>query len=83
MRIPEVRKELTAISERLLVLVEELKRRPAIRKAPVKSAKMTPALEKRIRAYARRWKQASYHEIASALKVNIGRVSTALRGFRR
>ena len=90
---PEVRAEMAAIaaklarsrpamSQRLLELVEELKRRPPSRKAAPTSRPMTPTLAKQIRAYAMLHPTYSMHRIAQHHRVNMARVSEALNGKR-
>jgi len=81
--IPEIRDELAAISARLLEIVEELKRRPAIRKSSVKSRAVTPHLNRLIRRYAAAHPDASYEEMAQIHGVNTGRISEAIRGRRK
>jgi len=67
----------------LLAMVEELRRRPALRKAEPSSQSMTPALKRRIRIYAMTHDEMSFQEIAVHFNVNAGRVSEALNGQRK
>lgn len=87
MRIPEVRKELRLLAiqlnePRLSELANELTRRPYVRKARVKSAKMTDAMEISIKAFAARQRHLSFVEIAQYYNINPGRVSETLAGKR-
>ena len=87
MTIPEVRKELRLLaiqlkSPRLNELASELTRRPYVRKAVVKSAKVTDSMETSIKAFADRNKHLSFVEIAQYYNVNPGRVSEVLAGKR-
>lgn len=83
MRIPEIRKELGEIAERLAVLTKELERRPAKTRAPATSAPMTHHIAIAIRAFKRAHPDASHVEIGKRYGVNPGRVSEALRGKRK
>lgn len=87
MTIPEVRAELRRLAlqmqePRLNELANELTRRPYVRKAVVKSAKMTDIMETSIKAFADRQKHLSFVEIASYYNINPGRVSEVLSGKR-
>lgn len=96
MTIPEVRDALMAISNSLAIkgnctdeaqgirkLVLELKRRTAIKVARAKAQPMTPLLKQSIRAYATAHPEMSHREIGRVFNVDGGRVSEALRGFRK
>jgi hypothetical protein len=88
MRIPEIREELNSLADhygiaRLRELAGELTRRSPGSRAPVKSRPMTPALRDAIRAYKRANPDAPQQKIADVFNVNPGRVSEALRGFRK
>ena len=87
MKIPEVRKELRLLAiqlnePRLNELANELTRRPYVRKAVVKSPKMTKEMETSIKAFADRQRHLSFVEIARYYNINPGRVSEALAGKR-
>lgn len=90
MKIPEIREELlilsaelAALSARMEALVEEMKRRPLIKRAAVTSVPFTPALAAQIRAYATANPSLSQTSIGFKFNVNPGRVSQALRGLRK
>jgi hypothetical protein len=95
MTIPECRDALLAIANSLAIkgladearglrlIVNEMTRRPAIRKTVPKSMPMTPDVRDAIRAYARAHPDASNQEIGNVFQVNTGRVSESLAGFRR
>ncbi|HYW90046.1 MAG TPA: hypothetical protein VFB50_19895 [Chloroflexota bacterium] len=96
MTIPEVRRAFLAIANSLAikgncndevrgirVLVEEMKRRPAVRQAPVKAQPATPAMYDRIRAFAKEHPDMPNRDIGRVFGVDGGRVSEALAGFRR
>jgi len=94
MLIPEIRKKLSLIADHIeehsplsakeiRECVEELKRRPAERKAPVTSEPMSQVKASEIRAIARKFPMASQAWIAERCNVNAGRVSEALRGKRK
>lgn len=57
-----------------------LTRDKPIRKAPPKSARLTPKLKAEIRAYAKMFPKKPIHEIAIRFEVNPGRVSEVLNG---
>lgn len=87
MKIPEVRAELRLLAiqlqaPRLNELADELIRRPYVRKARVKSAKVTEGMEASIRAFADRQRHLSFVEIAQYYNINPGRVSEVLAGKR-
>ena len=52
------------------------------RKAPVKSRKITEGLRQSVKQYASTHSTLSYHEIATAFNINIGRVSEILRDIK-
>jgi hypothetical protein len=90
MRIPEIQdrlRELASIFEtshrEVCWLVDELSRRPAVRRAPRTSEPMTPELKAKIRAYAHANPRLGYMEIAAVFNVSLGRVSEAIRGKRK
>lgn len=90
MTLPECRKALTKITLRLpdplkaevLDIVEQMKRRPAVRKTSAKSQPITPELRENILRYAARNPNASQGEMGAVFGVNSGRVSEAMAGFR-
>ena len=97
MRIPEVRKSLSALADdlragkspesiarKLDILVTELWRRKPVHR-PVKAIRtpITPELKKTIRAFAREHKAMDLQELGNHFNVNPGRVSEILAGFRR
>lgn len=94
MRIPEIRGALIDISyqvgtydgtlaRQIRYLANATKRRSPIRRARVKKPKLTWQMKRRIIKYAARHPDASYLEISHALDINTGRISEALRGFRK
>lgn len=88
MKIPEIRERLEQIGQahgiqELLYLASELSRRPAKKRAPVRSKPMTPELRQQIRDYAFSNPDKAQQQIAELFGVNIGRVSEATRGFRQ
>ena len=88
MRVPEVADRLRALSSEtgnaeLAALADHLRRRRPVRRADPVSAKMTDELRDGIRAYAKDNPTLTYAAIAGVFRVNIGRVSEALAGFRR
>ena len=66
------------LNEKLDVIEARLRRRSPTRRAPRTSARMTPALAASIRLMAEKHADMPMHEIAAALKVNVGRVSEVL-----
>ncbi len=81
--IPEIRERLFELSEKhqlpeLSQLAKEMYRNSPVKRAPVKSPKMTPVLATKIRSYASKHPVMHQNEIASKFKVNPGRVSEAL-----
>ena len=68
-------------------LIEEaltlLWRVPPVRKAAPTSRKMTPKLGEEIRTYASKNPKAAFQDIADKFDVNPGRVSEAMRKWRR
>ena len=88
MRLPEVQeelllitKELGSLSRRLKKLSNEISRRPPLKRGPVVSARMTPAIKNTIIAMFDRGH--SQTEIARDLNINAARVSETLRGHRK
>jgi hypothetical protein len=72
-----------AIALEIDTLVLELYRRPPVRPITrVRSRRMTPALAKRIRAYAWAHTDQSIQQIADKFRVNTARVSEAVTGKR-
>lgn len=68
------------LNEKLDVIEARLRRRSPTRRAKVTSARMTVVLRQRIRDMAEANPEMPMHEIAAALKVNVGRVSEVLAG---
>jgi hypothetical protein len=93
MTIPEIREELFEIADciqesepeaaaKIRMLAEETKRRPAVRKTPVRSAKFDADMRSKIKERARFLPGASEVELAREFNVNPGRISEALAGVR-
>lgn len=81
--IPEIRVRLLELSEahdipELAELVDEMYRQSPIRRAPVTSKTLTPALAAEIRRYARQNPSMSQQDIANNFTVNPGRVSDSM-----
>lgn len=74
-KLREMRRE---INETLDLVEARLRRRSPTRRAKITSARMTPALAAEIRAMAAANPEMAMHEIAQAVKVNVGRVSEVL-----
>lgn len=88
MRIPEIAERLRDLAaERgipeLTGLADELRRRPAGRRAPAKSQPMSDELAAQIRAFRTANPRLSQVEISRRFNVNQGRVSEALKGKRQ
>ena len=88
--IPEARARLSAIAEScpdaqlrrdILSVVNLMRRKPALRRAPNNSEPMTAELAEQIVTYATGNPDASIAEIGATYNVNPGRVSEALRGW--
>lgn len=87
MKIPEVADRLRSIAaeagiDELRRLADELRRRPAGRKARPSSEPMTDRLAQQIRAYRRANPSLSQVEISRRFAVNQGRISEVLKGKR-
>lgn len=87
MKIPQVADRLREIAaeaglSELSRLADELRRRPAGRKARPSSRPMTDELAREIRAYRRANPHLSQVEISRRFNVNQGRVSEVLKGVR-
>lgn len=87
MTIPQCRDALREIAKKygideILPIVEQMYRRPPVRKARAKMRSLTPELREEIRAHAEANLEANYTEIGHKFYVNGGRVSEALAGFR-
>ena len=81
--IPEIRARLLEIAEErgipeIRELVDEMYRQPPVRRAAVRSPKLTPQLAAAIRRYARANPDMHQQDIANNFGVNHGRVSEAL-----
>lgn len=88
MRLPQVAKRLTELSEELdcpelANLASEIGRRPSGGRAPATSQSMTPALAKKIKQIKAANPDLSQAKIANMLNINPGRVSEALKGKRK
>lgn len=89
MKMEEIRTRMHAMAAELAVLGKELhklaaatERRKAVRRAPVRSAKMTPVLAQKIRQRAVMHPNETQQEIAAVFHVSSGRVSEVLAGKR-
>lgn len=87
MKIPEIRERLHALADELDVaelhqLAEATRRRRPVRKAPVKSRPVDPAVKVQMRAYAASHPDAQQREIGQTFNLNAGRVSETLAGKR-
>ena len=85
--IPQCRDALIEIASKygiseIMPIVEQMHRRPPVRKARAKMRSLTPELIDQIRAHAAANPDANYTEIGATFYVNTGRVSEALAGFR-
>jgi len=87
MRLPEVQEELRLITKelgrlarRVTKLSNEISRRKPVKRGPIVSNRLTPALKGTIVLMSKDGK--SQTEIARALNVNQARVSEVLRGVR-
>lgn len=81
--IPAVRDRLRELAdehglEELRDLADQMYRRTARKRAPIRSPKLTPALAQQIRQYAASNPSAHQQDIAQKFGVNHGRVSEAL-----
>lgn len=81
--IPAVRDRLRELAdehglEELRDLADQMYRRTARKRAPIRSPKLTPALAQQIRQYAAANPGAHQQDIAEKFGVNHGRVSEAL-----
>jgi hypothetical protein len=82
MRLPEIQHRLRRMALELNRLADEISRRPALDKAPVRSRVVTPALAAQIRIYKVQNPDMSQQEIGARFHVNAGRVSEILNGKR-
>lgn len=83
MSIPEVRERLRELAEEhgideLYELADQMYRKSARKRAPIRSPKLTPEMIKDIREYAAANPDAHQQDIAQKFGVNHGRVSEAL-----
>lgn len=98
MRIPEVRKRLSALANDLrdsktkpvtvarkldFLVIELWRRKPRKQAAKAIRTPITPELKQEIRTFARKHKNMDQQEIGNHFNVNPGRVSELLSGFRR
>jgi hypothetical protein len=84
--IPEIRARLRELAkehgiDELKDLADELHRSTAVKRAPVKSQKLTPALAAKIRQFAKQNPDLHQRDIASHFDINPGRVSEALNNL--
>ena len=70
------------VSRQIVRLVNSLKRRKAVRRAPIEHAKLTPELKARIKQYASSHHSASYASMGLRFNVAISGISTAIAGKR-
>lgn len=85
--IPQIRERLHELAgelgvPELAMLAEETKRRPVVRRARARSARMSDEVAQAIRAYVRARPGVSHMDVAKVFDVNTGRVSEAIRGKR-
>lgn len=80
--IREICRQQIKLTAYLSTLNDELSRRKATRKAPVRSKKVTVVLKLKIKNYAKENPSYSLQKIANKFKVNPGRVSEILSGKR-
>jgi hypothetical protein len=83
MSVPVVRNRLRELAvelgcDELEELADQLYRRPAAKRAPNRSPKLTPEMAEEIRQYAADNPTAHNQDIAEHFGVNIGRVSESL-----
>lgn len=88
MRIPEIQTRLKQIAvetgnAEIELLARKLSRRRPRKVAEKVSRPITPELREEIRAYARENPELAQTQIGKAFNINQGRVSEALRGYRR
>lgn len=90
--IPQCREELEviakevavvfpALADRIRAIVEDMVRRPCVRRAAHRQ-RITEEKRAEIRAYAAQFPDMSYHELSRALDVNTARISETLNGKR-
>jgi hypothetical protein len=82
MRLPEIADRLRAISAELEMLSEEMARRKPKNVAPRSSRRMTPELRAEIYSFAKAHPTMTQVAIGNHFRVNPGRVSESLAGFR-
>lgn len=88
MKLPEIAARLREkadeyLDPELAQLANAIRRRPPARRAPPTSRPMHEDLRLEIRMWAFNHPEASYVEIGRHFNVNPGRVSEAIRGFRK
>lgn len=81
--IPEIRARLLEIADEVTQLALETKRKQSGRKASTQSSKITPELAARIVGMAKNNPDMPIQHIADCCKVNSGRVSEILAGYRK
>lgn len=87
MKLPEIANRLRVLAQRhgineLSMLADEMRRRPAVRRAPRKARPMDQRVARAIAAYAHANPDESLAGIAQVFNVNPGRVSEVLAGKR-
>jgi hypothetical protein len=70
------------LAAEVVALAEETKRRPAVRRSPVRARRMTPELKAKAQALAAAHPEMPYREIGDLLGLDGGRVSEATAGKR-
>ncbi len=88
MRIPEIQERMRELASEcgmpeLRMLADAMSRRPVNRRSATVSRKCDEAVRSEIRLMAEKHPDLPLARIAVALNVNPGRVSEALRGYRR
>lgn len=71
-----------SLKRKLRKIARQMYRRKAVRKVREKSPTFTPELARKIRAYAKAHKHATYMDMGRKFRLNVGRISEALRGTR-
>jgi hypothetical protein len=72
-----------AMADDLDRIVVEMKRRPAVRRAPDETPPLTPSQKRDLIAFAAKHYNASYKSLAHRFKTTVGRVSEVLAGKRK
>jgi hypothetical protein len=74
--------DVMSLAEELRKLADATRRRPAVRRAPVKNRRLTPREKSAIRREFRADPDAHLQDLAARFNVNIGRVSEVVNGRR-